>query len=246
MSLNKGTLLSLIFALFIRHNLTKTCLGDLLKLVVTMIPDCVPKSLYLFHKRLNIPKFDDNEDFVIHWYCPSCQSHLGEKDSKVQILKCEICKKQTTASESEKKQCYFMYTPIHIQLANMLETTDIWDRISKVKRRVYDNEDKGEITTGNQYRTQQMQDFLNSGDNFTMTFNSDGVRVQKSNNLDIWPIFCSINELDFKTKGKYMVLCGLWFGTKKPSAESLFKPFTAEAKNLYEKGFEWTRKKNWC
>ncbi len=58
--------------------------------------------------------------------------------------------------------------------------------------------------------------------------------------FDIWPIFCSIKELDFKTKGKLIVLCGLWLGTKKPLLETFFKQFIDEANILYNSGFEWT------
>lgn len=56
----EGQILSLLFALFVRHNLTKSCLSDLITLLTTLVPDCVPKSIYLFQKKLKILDLEKN------------------------------------------------------------------------------------------------------------------------------------------------------------------------------------------
>ncbi len=45
-----GSVLSLVFALFVRHRLNKDCLGDLLQLLNIIVPNCVPKTNYCFEK----------------------------------------------------------------------------------------------------------------------------------------------------------------------------------------------------
>ena len=242
LDLSKGELLAMLFSLSVRHNLSKACLSDLLTLMTTIVPDCVPKTLYLLMKKLNLLDLE-NQDYSIYFYCQQCKSFLGAKKAQNKSFLCESCNITYTADECEKINCYFIYTPIEQQLKDMLQTTNLWELIKSVTSMDSNmEEDKSEIWSGNCYK--KLKDFLRSGANFTMTYNTDGVRVQKSNNFDIWPLFCSINELGFQCKGKFIVLCGLWFGPHKPLPETFFEPFVNEVQSLFTKGFEWIHKES--
>ena len=122
-------------------------------------------------------------------------------------------------------------------------------------------ENKSEIFKGDCYRS-LLYRFLH-GNSFSCTINTDGLIVQKSNRYSIWPIFCSINELDFYNKTKFIACCGIikykvpcwyglyrnlqftviWVGNTKPKPETFFKPFVSEAQLLYKHGFEWRNSK---
>lgn len=52
--------------------------------------------------------------------------------------------------------------------------------------------------------------------------------------------FCTINELDFNNKSRYVLLSSLWCGPKKPRVETFFVPFLKEIENLFIHGFNWT------
>ncbi len=71
--ITKGAILSLLFALFIRYRLTKGCLGDLLHLLNLFVPNCVPRTNYFFNQM-----FFSDTVVTMHFYCPDCQSYLGE------------------------------------------------------------------------------------------------------------------------------------------------------------------------
>ncbi len=69
---------------------------------------------------------------------------------------------------------------------------------------------------------------------------TDGIRPFKASKLEIWPIFCTINELDFNHKSRHVLLSSLWCGPKKPKVETYFIPFLHEVENLFINGLNWT------
>ena len=93
-----------------------------------------------------------------------------------------------------------------------------WEKIfsNKQKSLFQDGTSKGEMYntgtyTGDMYKTLEI---LFSGDNFSMAVATDGIRPFKSSRLQIWPIFCTINELDFDGKSRHVLLSSLWCGPK--------------------------------
>ena len=72
-----------------------------------------------------------------------------------------------------------------------------------------------------------------------MTFSSDGVKPHKSSPLTMWPITCSINELDTHMKAKFISLCCLYASNSKPPPETILKPFVDQTISLFKEGFVW-------
>jgi len=82
---------------------------------------------------------------------------------------------------------------IKSQLKGMLENENLWESIQNRPR--FEKGCYGEVYTGDLYRSAVIKTFLESGDNFTMTLNTDGVQVFNSSKYQIWPIMCAINEM---------------------------------------------------
>lgn len=54
--------------------------------------------------------------------------------------------------------------------------------------------------------------------NISVKLNTDGVAIFRSSQFGVWPLFLLVNELPplMRTKNKYRVFGGLWFGEDKP------------------------------
>lgn len=72
--------------------------------------------------------------------------------------------------------------------------------------------------------------------------NTDGVRLFKSGENAVWPIFISINEMSFKRRRSNTLLVGLWFGGSKPNFSTYLKPFVNMCNELYNNPLKWTYK----
>jgi hypothetical protein len=238
--MTKSQLLALVFAFILRHHLSKTCLQDLLSVLCSLIPNCIPKSKYSFYKEFSQP----STKVILHYKCPVCESYLGEDLSVDQVFFCEFCQAHFTAKCCYKSKDYFLTSSIEQQLKNNLEGTNLWDHIEKTKlnlRNVHDNGVRGEVFTGANYNQEELKKFLRSGDNVSVTFSTDGISMSKSTPFEIWPIVLTINELDFTNKGRFVILSTLWFGPKKPTSETFFHPFITELRRLFADGFVWVR-----
>ncbi len=77
----------------------------------------------------------------------------------------------------------------------------------------------------------------------TLTFSCDGVPVFKKSPCSIWPLLFTINELPLKMRQDNALLCGLWFGDKKPRMRTFLKPFVDECVELQDGGFTWENDK---
>jgi len=72
--------------------------------------------------------------------------------------------------------------------------------------------------------------------------NTDGVRLFKSGENTVWPIFISINEMSFKKRRSNTLLVALWFGGNKPNFSTYLKPFVNLCNDLYNTPLRWTHK----
>ena len=236
LQITKGQTLSLTLAFYLRHNLTKTALHDLLCLLNNVVPHCVPTSKY-FKERYFIY---ENSKTEMHFYCPKCQTYLGTKTDSP--FECPICVDSTviTAKMCIKQEDYFLVHPIKDQLAFFFENRNLYKILEAQKRKLLDPTKKGEVFTGDRYNNSDVKDFLNESPyNFTMTFSSDGIKPLKASSLSLWPITCSINELETHQKSKFLTLCCLYSGNNKPPPETILKPFVEQTISLFENGFDW-------
>ena len=78
--------------------------------------------------------------------------------------------------------------------------------------------------------------FLRNPNNISLSWYTDGVPVYKSSKVSVWPLYLTINELPFEMRKKKenTLLAGLWFGDKKPHANSFIYAFRSLFDNLFE------------
>ena len=118
----------------------------------------------------------------------------------------------------------------------MFETTNIHENFEN------DNCQDGvldSIRSGLMYGETHFQEFIQSGDNISLTCHCDGVPVFSSSGFSILPILCTINELPDSRKSEHIILHTLWFGKKKPRPDTFLKPFVTEMICLHDEGFNW-------
>ena len=235
----KGQLFSLVIAFFLRHRITKTALQDLLSLLNIVIPGCISKTKYFIQRYF----LKGSSEFVSHYYCPECETYLGKENTATNletIFFCPSCKQNVSLDQCSSKGKYFLSSPIEDQLIYFMENTNLFDRIKAKKEKNVDLNVKGEIYTGECYRGEKVQSFLRESPyNFTMSYGSDGIHVYESSPYSVWPVFCTINELDFYEKSYFLSMSTLWHGDSKPQQNTFLQPFVEEAQHLYDHGFQW-------
>lgn len=223
---SKGQLLSLIMTFFLRHNLTKSSLSDLLKILRLLVPSVLTISRHLFDKIFDMK----SNAATLHYYCEYCSSYLGESEG---ILTCKTCNRAMPTKELEKNNCYFLVGSVEEQFKIIFG-----EKISARKLDGFFSDGKvmGEIYTGNLYREDKLKTFLLEDGNFSVTVNTDGVKIFNSSKFSVWPLLLSINELDFNEKAQHIVMCSLWFGDEKPNVDAFLEPFIVQALRLSKKG----------
>lgn len=79
------------------------------------------------------------------------------------------------------------------------------------------------------------------GDNdFSMQFNTDGVKLFVSSKYGLWAVLIAINELPYRLRKNNILLCSVWCNKKKPKMNMFLRPFTEELMDLARNGFETT------
>lgn len=78
------------------------------------------------------------------------------------------------------------------------------------------------------------------GHDISCQMNTDGVKLFKSGDADVWPIYISINELPYKRRRQFTSLVGLWFGDHKPNMATFFKPFIRHCNEFVDEPLVWT------
>ncbi len=194
---------------------------------------CVPNTKYFFERY-----FGETTDTELHYYCHRCEGYLGVDG--LDDYECSFCHITYAREECFHSSKYFLVNPLRAQLRTLLQSTQLWQIIKREKQNAQSTV-KGEITTGDLYHEANVQNFLKSGDNFTLTMYADGFNISKSSPLSLWPIMCSLNEVPFYLKPQFLLVHTIWSGVSKPCRTDTFlRPFQQEAVCLEREGVEWT------
>lgn len=213
-----------VLSLSLKHNLTDTCISDILKAIqLHFLPKNAKKvSLYHIQKFFGIKK----DTYVKHYYCTKCS-----KASENYVDICDGCKQSYT-------QKYFAKLSIIDQLHVILNKNGFLDAM---KHR-YDRKNKTEdcieeLYDGILYREEFENNFCSNDECIFVSFTwcTDGVQIFKSSKLSIWPFYLRINELPFKLRirRENTILAGLWFSQSKPDPNLFLKSFENELDSLY-------------
>ncbi|XP_077511368.1 uncharacterized protein LOC144121829 [Amblyomma americanum] len=138
--------------------------------------------------------------------------------SDSQMLSCKVCKTQVEWRTVKKRGCFFALLNLKEQLhlvtdkvgsllfANMSKLAEAASSGSKIIT---------DIGNAAVCKGMRQQGLLKWSD-FTLTVNTDGSPLFKSNNSSVWPIQVCVNELPQPHRMENSFLAGLWFGRKHP------------------------------
>lgn len=223
----------LIMTFAITHKLTGAALKDLLSLIDIhcLIPHPLIKSLYKFKQYFMSLK----NPLRKHYYCPKCTIAISTNDVACSNSKCD---QQFTHQEMP----FFLELSIEDQLKSLFNRKGFYNGLSHRFNRVKHNPNNIEdIYDGHRYRElMKPGNFLDTPENISFTWNTDGIPVFKSSKFSIWPLYFVINELPLQKRWsqKNMILGGLWFGPQKPNMLTFLQPFTAAISHLHCHGVE--------
>ena len=167
-----------------------------------------------------------------HYYCPKCFSEVEGEGACCLSCQQDLC-------PEDKSSSFFLTMPIINQLETILAQPELFDSVSKAQQAPAHQDGLiSDITQGELYK--QFRNQVSNDDHamhITLTINTDGVRVWRSNHYDIWPVYLCINELPQHMRfiPKHILLPALWKGSKKPVMLTFLKPLFHELKML-EKG----------
>ncbi|KAJ1530915.1 hypothetical protein ONE63_005754 [Megalurothrips usitatus] len=195
-----------ILALTFTHNLSRSCLDDVLQLIAIHCPSF---NLCKENTRLFKKHFAKSKSLVVrHYYCTSCFESLKHKNQM-----CGQCNKHRGIT-------FFAEVPILSQL-EVLYSRPGFHRmlLHRFKRSKLGVSTYDDIYDGQVYKNLCSRgNILADGNNISFTWYTDGLRLSKSAENEIWPFYLTINELPFSERHKpeNVLLAGIWFGPHKP------------------------------
>ena len=82
--------------------------------------------------------------------------------------------------------------------------------------------------------------FFKTKNNLALSIFTDGVPLFKSNKISLWPVLLQVLNLppSIRFKAENIVMCGMWYGIKKPDMKLLLDPVVKTLEELYRDGFE--------
>lgn len=193
-----------------KNNLGGDAIQQLLDIFSYVLPDNnkVCNSLHAFKSYFNCLK----NPLQYHHYCPVCKSAVEKKEVKQ-------CRNQKCLTDfSDRELPYFLHVPVINQIRSFFSHAGFYMSLQGrfTKQRIGQLKD---VYDGYLYQNMCKDNGpLSKPENVSFLLNTDGAPVFKSSKFSIWPIFLSINELDFKLRNlpQNMILSGLWFGADKP------------------------------
>ncbi len=172
----------------------------------------------------------------ICYVCEQCSNIMSAGLDHVHCVQCNV----TYDKASRFTSNFFIYLSLEDQIKNILRMPGITDEL--VERQTETSTSVSDICDGFLY-PKALSGSETPLRTLTLTFSCDGVPVFKKSPCSIWPLLFTINELPLKMRQDNVLLCGLWFGDKKPHMRTFLKPFVDECVELQDGGFTWENDK---
>ncbi|XP_063971106.1 uncharacterized protein LOC129260048 [Lytechinus pictus] len=235
---SKAEALLIILSFAMKNCLSATALRNLLELLNTIIGSCIFKPTKSILQQL----FCNNAiQLSFHFYCLICSSYVRSFASvSDENVACPNCDQQCIVSDLSQGN-FFVTANLSSQIKQLFERKDISPHLFYRDRRTKQTEGNIEdIFDGTMYKKMMEEgEPLSNRNNFSYTFNSDGLPAFKSSKYSIWPIYIMVNELPPKLRFNNLILAGVWVGKVDPKMEVFLKQFTLEANKLADEGVFW-------
>lgn len=206
-----------VLSLVLAHNLSGTCLVDVLELVAMHCPqpNLCKTSLFKFKKYFS----DLKSPLHRRYYCSVCLTSLNAENEG-----CRRCQGRRGVS-------YYIQMPIVPQLQSLYARPGFTDKLRyPINRRKQVENNYEDLYDGSVYqRLRNEGNILANDNNISLTWYADGVRIFRSAKEELWPFYLTVNNLSFseRTKIDNTLIAGLWYGPKKP-LPSLFLQHTRD------------------
>jgi hypothetical protein len=229
MSLGEG--IRQILMLFMKHSLTKHCLNDILVLLGDLLPNPnkLPRSKYALFKL--VMGLSPSNVVKRHKFCSSCSFYIGEYVDE--NPNCQAC-------QSNAGFGVFVEFPLENLIKSTFEDRKLYHVIDEMGEAGVASAD-GNITdigSSGEYRRLKINSIPGEYD-LTLVWNTDGVPVFNSSNAQLWPLQLTISEIPYHLRSKFLLVCGIWFGTAKPNMNTFLRPFSISLQTLATEGVEW-------
>ncbi|XP_057323628.1 uncharacterized protein LOC130666535 [Microplitis mediator] len=223
--------------LYIKHNITKAALQDILKIQLKFLPDNneIPKTLYkLFQYAKDIAP---PCKFIKTYYCKRCLFNVDlEIIAKKQVKKCSLC--QTDQSSDIG---FFHKFDVSDQIKFLFEHNNLAEKLKCT--RPQNPGSISDITDGAEYIRVNTRCNKDPYD-LTIVLNTDGLSLVKSAKSHCWPVMFTIAELPEDIRDKFIIIIGLWYDDScKPCMNLFLKPIFDQLKECFVTGVDWVNPK---
>jgi hypothetical protein len=211
----------------LKNNLTLKSINDIAKLVNkkpgnnNKIPENKYTILRLFLRK-------NNFRLHMHILCGDC--HTYSSCDNIKSVNCHQCHKELKST----KNPYFLYIGVEQQIKKIIKE-NIVDIISFLSKK--NNDIISDITDGNILNSLNAPQFNeNETMNLSVTMNTDGASLSKSNKRSLWPIHLALNFLppQLRYNQSNILVISLYIGNSKPNMAEYLKPMINEFKYLAE------------
>ncbi|XP_031789054.1 uncharacterized protein LOC116418010 [Nasonia vitripennis] len=227
-----GEIFLILLKLTLLHKLPLSCTSDLFRLVNCIFKESVlPETSYMLDKILNTKT--NIEFFGI---CPNCEICVGKIETFKSSVECDICSFNIDLSKPSLENIFLIIDPSE----DITNSINLHSRFYNyvVNERKYDGSIK-DIYDGKLYREFVSNLQQNDRSSYvTAILNTDGAPTFECSKYSIWPIYIQINEIPIAARLKSSIVCGMWFGKKKPPMNSFLQPLVNKLNELSINGIE--------
>lgn len=219
-----------LFEYFIKHNISFEALEDLAALMNRMpgTQIALPTSRYLLFKEMQSKiKFKCST----YRYCAPCKKYSESNFFAKASMPCETC------SRDIKLDSFGSYIHINMEAQIKKIVLENWATIVEYSQHRAVDDRIEDVRDGDLLK--QILAKNGNGNILTFTFNTDGVKYEKSNAKSIWPLqlICNFLPPSIRFNLNNIIIAGLFWGEKKPNVLQFFRPFSEEAEKMELDGF---------
>ncbi|KAL7294422.1 hypothetical protein TKK_0012422 [Trichogramma kaykai] len=223
--ISRGELLLMLLKFSIRNELSMSAMTNLFQLVNTIY-----KRPVLFNSRHMLDKFFNVKDQLQYQIiCYECSSDLGT--DRLEKITCSICNAENDKNNQEKSAYFVLLNPAEQIRDLLMQNLEYFTYVTQ--QRPHEFSHLSDVYDGIKYR-----EFLSSltpeekKNYVTAVFNTDGASKFKCSQQSAWPLYLMINELPKHIRTKHLVICGIFFGPKKPDMLIFIDKFIDLIKNV--------------
>lgn len=228
---DRKTFIDKVMQLYLKHNLTLTCLEDVMELLNYNREPC---DKFPTSKKPIIRLFRDQRDLFDVFFIMKCENKKCNFSNKIDSTssksKCGRCGLNLKPTESN----FFVFIPIEQQIIKSVK--DNWSYICKFDTSSKDDNAYSDVHDGKILKD-LLEEYKDSDVNIlSLTLNLDGANKFKSNVYSVWPLQLIQNYLPPRIRflPDNIITCGLYYDMKKPNCLEYMLPLVNELDTLGE------------